>query len=354
MGDESMAASLTADQKAKVDRAIAEWRSGIEGRVALITGGARGIGATVGRCFIEAGATVVAADKTWNGSDDFRTELENAGGMALEMDITDLDSIQAAHSQIVDRLGEVDILMNNAALVSETQHPPYGHRPTLETTEQDWRDMFEVNLFGTLKVAREFIEPMRRRGSGSIINVVSSGVVMLSQGGGFYGLRPNGREMPYQATKAALATLTFYLAEETWREGVAVNAFMPGHTRASWFDSTARAYTDSGRTYGSRPVIAEHLLPVTLFLAAQSGSGVTGRLYDVTEWNYDHGYGKYTTWHDRGLPDDVEAVYAEGESLVPGMGERSGVPTTPFLATAAATAALAKFRAEAAAAESAG
>src|SRR5689334_2385900 len=111
--------------------------------------------------------------------------------------------------------------------------------------------------------------------------------------------------MPYQATKGAVAALTFYLGEEVYCQGVAVNAVMPGHTRASWFDATVQAHRDGGRVYSTRPVIPEHLIPITLFLASQDGHGVTGRIYPVTEWNYDHGYGNYAAWLDYSMPPDV-------------------------------------------------
>jgi NAD(P)-dependent dehydrogenase (short-subunit alcohol dehydrogenase family) len=336
-------AEATAEQDRKVIRAIYEWTSAIEGRVALVTGGARGIGATICDALTQAGAAVVAADRSWAGADEVRTRLEAAGGLALEMDITDAASISHARETVSAHLGDVSILVNNAALVSETQFPPLGHKPTLETTEQDWRDMFEVNVFGTLKVIREFIEPMRAQGRGSIINVVSSGIVMLASGGGFYALRPGGREMPYQASKAALASLTFYLAEETWRDGIAVNAFMPGHTRASWFDETARAYNEVGASYAFRPVVPEHLLPLTLCLAAQTGGGISGRLYDVLEWNYDHGYGKFSDWQDHGLPADVDEAYARVERALPGVGHRSGQPGAPGPAEFAAASVLASM-----------
>ena len=75
---------------------------------------------------------------------------------------------------------------------------------------------------------------------------------------------------------------------------------MPGHTRASWFDDTARAISDEGRIYALRPMAPEHVLPLVLFLtgqaSSQSGEPATGRLYHVPDWNYDHGYGGLQSW----------------------------------------------------------
>jgi hypothetical protein len=138
--------------------------------------------------------------------------------------------------------------------------------------------------------------------------------------------------------------LTFYLGQEVREDGVAVNAIMPGHTRASWFDATARAYQDAGMAYFNRPAVSGHVLPIVLFLAGQDGHGVAGRLYSVPEWNYDHGYGNYAAWLDYELPPDMEAAYRTLEGAVPKY-DRSGVAQTPFDASSALfAAAVAKLR----------
>ena len=134
-------------------------------------------------------------------------------------------------------------------------------------------------------------------------------------------------EMPYQATKAACMALTFYLGDEVRGQGVAVNAIMPGHTRASWFDTTAHAYLERGQVYGFRPVVPEHVTPIILLLAAQDGRGVTGMLYSVPDWNYDHGYGNYAAWADRSLPPDLEEMYSKAEATVPGRSAAMGLNT---------------------------
>jgi len=317
-------------QKEMAERAIRECGPGVDGRVVVVTGGARGIGRAMAAGLLRAGAKVVAADKTWVGADEFRDDLESSGrGMAVEMDVTDDDQLDAAYRAVLERFGTVDVLINNAALVSETLFAPAGHVKTLDTTDADWERMFRVNVFGVVKAIRRFIRPMQEKKRGSILNVVSSGVLPVSTGGGYYGLRPWTVEMPYQATKAAVTAMTFYLGEEVRPEGVAVNAVMPGHTRASWFDDTARAYQKQGISYFLRPVIADHILPITLFLAAQDGRGVAGRLYYVPDWNYDHGYGDYAAWLDYTLPPDMEDMYAKVEAAMPKY-ERSGVPHLPF------------------------
>jgi NAD(P)-dependent dehydrogenase (short-subunit alcohol dehydrogenase family) len=317
-------------QKQLVERAFAQFGHDVAGRVAVVTGGARGIGRTVVQGLLKAGAKVVAADKSWADAEEFRAELDRCGqGAALVADISNDAQLDAAFAATMERFKTVDVLINNAALVSETLFAPMGHLKTLETTDADWEAMFRVNVFGTLKAIRRFIRPMIEKKRGSIINVVSSGVLPVALGGGYYGLRPGTVEMPYQATKAAVMALTFYLGEEVYQEGIAVNAVMPGHTRASWFDATARAYQQKGTSYFFRPAVADHVLPIMLFLAAQDGRGVAGRLYLVPDWNFDHGFGRYADWLDRDLPPDMEAAYARVEAAMPKY-ERSGVSQTPF------------------------
>lgn len=322
-------------QKQMIDRAFVQFGRDVAGRVAVVTGGARGIGKTVAQALLKAGAKVAAADKSWVGAEDFRSELEASGrGAALTMDLADDAQLDAAYAATMDRFKTVDVLINNAALVSETLFAPLGHVKTLDTTDSDWETMFRVNVFGTVKAIRHFIRPMLEKKRGSIVNVVSSGILPVSIGGGFYGLRPGTVEMPYQATKAAVMALTFYLGEEVRLDGVAVNAVMPGHTRASWFDATARAYQQRGGSYFMRPAIADHVLPIMLFLSAQDGTGVAGRLYFVPDWNFDHGFGKYADWLDRDLPPDMEAAYARVEAALPKY-DRSGVSQVPFDASRA-------------------
>ncbi len=247
--------------------------------------------------------------------------------MSLEADVTDEKQLDAAYAAVNERFGTTDVLVNNAALVSETLFAPTGRVKTLDTTDADWETMFKVNVFGVVKTIRRLIRPMIENERGSIINVVSSGVLPVSGGGGWFGLRPFTLEMPYQATKAAVMALTFYLGDEVRGQGVALNAMMPGHTRASWFDATARAWQEKGQVYGFRPVVPEHLVPITLFLAAQDARGVTGMLYSVPDWNYDHGFGNYASWADRSFPKDLEEMYAKAEAAMPGGRPAMGLQT---------------------------
>jgi NAD(P)-dependent dehydrogenase (short-subunit alcohol dehydrogenase family) len=330
-------------QAEMVGRALSQWRPFVSDQVVVITGAARGIGRVLAEGFLEAGANVACGDVSWAGAEAFGEQLRSSDrGLALDMDITSDESVARAYSAVTQQFGRVDTLINNAGLVSETLFAPKGKVPTLDTTIDDWQQMFGVNVFGTVRVIQTFAPAMLERQHGSIVNVVSSGVLMESVGGGYFAARPWTTEMPYQASKSALTTLTFYLAEELKRSGIAVNAFMPGHTRASWFDDTARAVSAEGRVYALRPMAPQHVLPLVLFLAAQasveSGEPATGRLYHVPDWNYDHGYGGLQSWGDYDLPADIEEGYRTLEAAMPDYW-RSGLARARFDAERVAYAA---------------
>jgi 1,1a-dihydroxy-1-hydro-9-fluorenone dehydrogenase len=254
------------------------------------------MGAAYVRGFLAEGAKVVAADISWNGVEAFRAEVEAAGGLPLVMDVTDSRAIAAAYAAVIERFGTVNVLVNNAGMRQRDLYPPHGRVTTLETSDADWERMFAVNVFGALKVTRRFIQPMLERRRGSIINVCSSGILAHSHGGAYTALRPNSREMPYMASKAALATMCFYLADEVKAQNVAVNLILPGHTRTTGSDEQARLRAAMGATNTAKMLVPEHVVPLVLYLATQDASQVTGRLFDVVQWNLEHGLGGRERW----------------------------------------------------------
>ncbi len=278
------------------------------GRVVVVTGGARGMGRAYVRAFLSDGAKVVATDKSWEGADDFKAELKNQEKNVLiaEMDVTNDAQIDKVYQATLDRFGTVDVLINNAGMRQRDLFPPAGRITTLETKDSDWERLFGVNVFGVLKVTRRFIKPMIEKRKGSIINVVSSGILNHSHGGGYVALRPNSREMPYMSSKAALATLSFYLADEVKEHNVAVNIIIPGHTRTTGFDDQNRARMAAGSTRrGPQPMVPEHVAPLVQYLASQDASGITGKMFDAMLWNVEHGLGGHETWEDKSFSYDA-------------------------------------------------
>ena len=284
--------------------------SELQGRVVAITGAARGMGRAFTRGFLAEGAKVVAMDLSWEPTgfssdedDSYRRELESRPDdvIVATVDVTDDAQIEAAFEQTMAKWGTVDALMNDAAMRQRILFPPTGRTTVLETTDADWERMFAVNVFGALKVTRRFIKPMLEQRRGSVMSIISSGALHHSDGGAYMALRPNSREMPYQATKSALMTMMFYLGDEVKDENVAVNIIIPGHTRTTGFDEQNRARQEMGMVSRSAPppLRPDHIVPIALFLAQQDVStGVTGRCFDTMTWNREHGLGAEKEWED--------------------------------------------------------
>jgi NAD(P)-dependent dehydrogenase (short-subunit alcohol dehydrogenase family) len=207
----------------------------LKDRVVVVTGAARGMGRAYTDALLEAGAKVVATDRSWDGADK-----PSGNVLIADMDVTEDAAIDKVYAAAIERFGTIDGLINNAAMRQRDLFPPTGRITTLETKDSDWQRSFAVNVFGVLKVTRRFIRPMIEKKRGSIVNCVSSGILNHSQGGAYAALRPNSREMPYMSSKAALATMSFYLADEVKEHNVAVNIVIPGHTRTTGFDEQNR------------------------------------------------------------------------------------------------------------------
>ena len=264
----------------------------LEDRVLVITGSARGMGRAYADAFLACGALVVATNRSWE--DVKKPVHENV--LVLPMDVTQEKEIDAAYQATLDRFGTVDGLVNNAAMRQRDLFPQSGFTTTLETSDDDWEKSFGVNVFGALKVTRRFIRPMIEKSSGSIVNIGSSGILHHSHGGGYTALRPDSREMPYQSSKAALATMSCYLADEVRQHNVVVNMVLPGYTRTTGFDEQQQARVDLGRPLGPSPMKPEHVVPLVGHLLSRDAKGITGKIFDALEWNAEHGFGDRKYW----------------------------------------------------------
>ncbi len=271
--------------------------------VVVITGGARGIGRAVASEFLAAGSRVVAVDRSWegDGAEDTAKAFEDTGrALTLAADITDEASVAAALEQTLARFGQVDVLINNAACRQRYLFPPNGLASVLETTREDWDAMLAVNMYGTLNMIRAFITPMLERGRGSIINVGTRGSVLPPVAPGVWrGQHPELRNQPYDASKAAMCSMSVYLAAEVRDQGVAVNVVFPGAT----FTTGSAEIAEGRRRDGivERPYLRpEHLAPVMKHLAVQTPAGETGLVIDSVQWNRDHGLGDDEQWWYRG------------------------------------------------------
>ena len=184
---------------------------GFGDKIAIVTGAAQGIGEAYAKGLASAGAAVAVADLNIEQAERVAKEIEAAGGraVAVNVDVSDEDSTRAMAGQVVDALGGIDYLVNNAAIYGTMKMEP------LLTVDWDYYQRFlSVNMNGALLCARACFDAMTRRGGGAIVNQSSTAAWMP---GGYYSI-----------AKAALNSITLCLAAELGAQGIRVNAIAPG------------------------------------------------------------------------------------------------------------------------------
>ncbi len=233
----------------------------LEGKVAIISGGARGMGAVEARMFSREGAKVVIGDLLEEEGTKIVAEIGEAGGEALfvRLDVTDEASWQSAVEAAVQRFGKVDILVNNAAILRV--------QGLLETTEQIWDEVMDVNAKGTFLGVKSVIPEMRKAGGGSIINI--------SSGAGITGSR---RNTAYHASKGAVRIFTKSAAIQYAGDNIRVNSVHPGPVDTDMLASSLSV--DGGRRPEDVPLgrygKPEEVAYGVLYLASDESSFVTG------------------------------------------------------------------------------
>jgi NAD(P)-dependent dehydrogenase (short-subunit alcohol dehydrogenase family) len=244
----------------------------LSGRVAVVTGGNRGLGAAWVRALADVGATVTIAARDEALSQRVMDD-SGPGVDAVRLDVRSAEEVDAALAAIVERHGRVDVLVNNAGTCV--------HRPALEVPADEWDRVVDVNLNGVWRCSQAFGRHMVANGGGVIVNIGSISAQIVN--------RPQ-MQPAYNAPKAAVHQLTKSLAAEWAPHGVRVNALAPGYTKTEMAPvdrpEFRRHWIEDAPM--QRYALPEELGPALVFLASDASSFMTGATLVV-----DGGYTVY-------------------------------------------------------------
>lgn len=244
-------------------------------KIAVITGGAQGIGRATALGMAREGAKLVIADLQGEKAQSVANELEKSGAEAigLAVDVASEASVKLMAKAAFERFGRVDILANIAGIY-------YPKASVTELSEEDWDRTIDINLGSNFLCCREFVPSMRRQKSGRIISIAS--------GIGHYGMRQFSH---YAASKAAIMGFVKSLAREVAADGITVNAICPGSANTS-MPRQHRSEEEVMARLRSTPLPhvlePEDIAGPILFLASDAAAYITGQSYNINCGSYMH------------------------------------------------------------------
>lgn len=193
---------------------------GLTGKIALVTGGSRGLGKEIAFSLAREGAKVAICGRTKETLDETVNEVKKTGAVCIGIvaDVSDVSSLGNLHTSVNEALGPIDILVNNAGGTRSRED-------IIGTALEDFKDTFDLNVFGAFELMQQVIPSMRSKGSGRIINIAS-----------IWG-REYGGNISYMSAKAALIAASKHAAISLAKDGILVNSIAPGsieHPGGSW------------------------------------------------------------------------------------------------------------------------
>jgi 3-oxoacyl-[acyl-carrier protein] reductase len=232
----------------------------LKGQIAIVTGGARGIGESICEVFCKAGATVALWDVLDAGVNTAERISKSRGAIFFQkVDVTSKDSVESAVNEIIANHGKIDILINNAGVIRD--------RSFMKMEQAEWDTVINVNLNSLYTTAKAVLPHMKQAGYGRIVSASS-----INGFAGAFG------QVNYAATKAAVAGFTRALCKETGRFGVTVNAVAPGFIKTEMTDSMPEEVIHAG--IGQIPVgrigTVEDMAFAYLFLASKEAGFISG------------------------------------------------------------------------------
>ncbi len=236
----------------------------LSGRVALVTGGSRGIGKEIGRRLAGAGAKVALADVVDEAQIQTSADEIGGGAIAVSMNVTDPEQCSAAVSRVEEALGPIDVLVNNAGITRDGL--------LIRMSDADWSAVLDVNLKGVFNMTKVVARGMMKRRAGRIVNIAS-----------VVGITGNAGQANYSASKAGVIGFTKTVAKELASRGVLVNAVAPGFIDTDMTKALPESARETllkliplGRLGGP-----EDVANAVLFLSSDLASYITGQVVVV-------------------------------------------------------------------------
>jgi 2-hydroxycyclohexanecarboxyl-CoA dehydrogenase len=243
------------------------------GRVALVTGAARGIGEAIARCLAEDGFAVAVADLRSEDAEAAATAVRDAGGKAVgfKLDVTSADSVTAGLAAVREALGPIDVVVNNAGWDDL--------KPFIQTDEEFWDRVLDVNFKGALRVTHGVLPGMLEREWGRIINIGSDA-----------GRVGSSLESVYSGAKGGIIAFTKTIAREVARKGVTANAVCPGPTDTPFLREVVAKQGDADKVIGAmvsgvpmkRLAAPREIAAAVRFFAREDAGYVTGQTLSVS------------------------------------------------------------------------
>lgn len=235
-------------------------RYDFSGKVAVVTGGASGIGAAIVRRLLESGAKVAVMDIST------ATASFDEAIMGIDVDVTDVKAVEAAAGEVAERFGGIDMLVNCAGVMGP-------NAPLWEYDVAEWRRVIEVDLNGTFIPCRSCIPHMRKRGWGRIVNLAS-----------IAGKEGNANASAYSAAKAGVLALTKSLGKELADTQIRVNAIAPAMIHTTLFEQMSEAYARQmiAKIPLGRAGTVDEVAALCLWLCSDECSFCTGAVFDAS------------------------------------------------------------------------
>ncbi len=238
----------------------------LDGKVALITGAAQGIGKAIALMLAKNGADIVVSDINLEKAQETSREIEAMGrrSMAIKVDVSKSEEVEQMVEKIINEFGKIDILVNNAGITRD--------KLILRMTEEDWDAVLNVNLKGTFNCTKAVIRHMSKQKSGKIVNIASVSGEMGNPG-----------QANYSASKAGVIGFTKTIAREFAQRGINVNAIAPGYIETPMTDILPEKVKEELKKMIPLERLGkpEDVAQAVLFLVSEASSYITGQVLNV-------------------------------------------------------------------------